>query len=186
MICGAYIKSGKNKNCICQVKGKDKYNGLCGNHRDRHANQTPEYECHICMETLKGQKVVFKCGHHMCEGCWIDMRVMSGDTRCPMCRGDGSGFKVQGKDVTRFLESLDCAYSRKQDGINVRIESYETRRMDIVDRLNSGELTMSRDDGDMMVLEYMQERDNLIFERDHCESGMSNIITDYSNAPKHK
>ena len=133
MICGAYIKSGKNKNCICQVKGKDKYNGRCGNHRDRSkkaCSPTPTltpYECHICMETLEGNKVIFKCGHHMCGGCWADMRVLGKSNCCPMCRGDCSGFTVEGKNIPHFKQTLHDSYQRKRDSLTRRINNINER-----------------------------------------------------------
>ena len=189
MICGAYIKSGKNKNCICQVKGKDKYNGRCGNHRDRSkkaCSPTPTltpYECHICMETLEGNKVIFKCGHHMCGGCWADMRVLGESNCCPMCRGDCSGFTVEGKNIPHMEKCIQDAHQRKNDSVE---QSPITERVILVNFSDDSD-SDDRDDEDDLFdyfgINFDWEAEFLLHEIPYRgRNSRQDILLEYTNA----
>ena len=84
MSCGAIIKF---TNSSCDVKGKEKYNGRCGNHRDRKKKDNiKNLECFICGDECIKSVVRLKCDHFMCGYCWISNSIVGGSNSCPMCR----------------------------------------------------------------------------------------------------
>ena len=129
MICGAYNKSTKSP---CTCKGKGKYDGKCGNHRDRSNDKKVEsFDCCVCMEHTTG-KVTFLCGHYVCTDCWVDMKVIAiGDIKCPLCRGCGSGISVDGKNMRSFNVKLLSALKELNRNLTENITDYNQRLREI-------------------------------------------------------
>ena len=117
MICGAYNKSKKSP---CTAKGKEKYDGRCGNHRERN-----KFDCDICMDPIScSEKIEFTCGHFMCMDCWIGTLVSSSTQKCPMCRGDAYNITIPKRDEKKFNEKLDSCERERREAYEQKISIF--------------------------------------------------------------
>lgn len=86
--------------------------------------QTPTFECHICMENIDDNMCKLKCGHKFCVDCFSNLSRTS--NKCPLCRSELSKNKVNKK-------KLD--HDDLNDIVNFQFDSVYTERnnMDMYD-----------------------------------------------------
>ena len=131
MICGAYNKSKKSP---CMAKGKEKYDGRCGNHRQRNKVvekvvekkvEIEEKDCCVCSDDCtKTTCVTFKCGHFLCGDCWIRNGIVGVSKVCPMCRAHIEIDKITGDDKAQFSTHFVHTFSSRLTNIEEKYRRY--------------------------------------------------------------
>ena len=175
MFCKAINKS---KNTPCGIKGKVKYGGMCGRHRNLIA--CDEFDCSICMDTHKnGGKVIFKCNHSICTSCWIRMKFKSDTVGCPMCRGDTSGFHIKGKRDTQFDKKLKEICEDTEKSTRQLIEEFNCR-LNLVNDFSTIGYNSERT---MLLEDFQIERHDLISRVHHLTEVYKNTHLEYMESP---
>lgn len=85
--------------------------------------------CCICHgDCVKNPTVIFVCNHFVCMDCWIDMRLITQTTKCPLCRCDHGSLRT-----TNFVLERCKA---------IMAEKIKTREVFIVDSLDELEVSL--------------------------------------------
>jgi hypothetical protein len=155
MICGAYNKSKKSP---CTAKGKEKYDGRCGNHRERNKVvkkvvekkvevvekkvEIEEKDCCVCSDDCtKTTCVTFKCGHFLCGDCWIRNGIVGVSKVCPMCRA-----RIEIDEITGDKAQFSTHFVQTYSSHLISIEEKYRRYRDILDTIREMCVSYDLDD----------------------------------------